>query len=87
MTNIFVSENVSGNVADNNASIKYLISKLTRRELDVLNLLAKGLSNKEIATELYLSAGTIRIYLSTIYGKLGVSSRTQAAIMAKDFGM
>ena len=83
MTNIFVSENV----VNDNASVKDLISKLTSRELEVLNLLVKGISNKEIAAELYLSTGTIRIYLSTIYGKLGVSSRTQAAIMAKDYGM
>ena len=60
---------------------------LTPRELEVLHLLTKGLSNREIAAELYLSPGTIRVYLSNIYLKLDVSSRTQAAIMAKECGI
>jgi len=83
LTNIFVSENVQ----DDKVSVNDPLSKLTNRELDVLNLLTKGLSNREIAAELLLTSGTIRIYLSTIYGKLDVSSRTQAAIMAKNYGM
>ena len=57
---------------------------LTPRELDVLHLLANGLSNKEIAEQLLLSTATINSYLRTIYGKLGVSSRTQAIRHAGD---
>ena len=60
------------------------LDELTRRETEVLRLLTTGLSNREIATELYLSPGTIRIYLSNIYAKLQVGSRTKAVIIAKE---
>jgi len=56
---------------------------LTARELEVFELLLCGLKNREIAEELHLSEGTVRIYLSTIYSKLGVNSRSQA-ILYKD---
>ncbi|WP_172373057.1 LuxR C-terminal-related transcriptional regulator [Sporosarcina jiandibaonis] len=55
---------------------------LTPRELEVLKLLTTGLSNRKIADELFLSPGTVRIYLSNIYAKLQVKSRTQAVIIA-----
>lgn len=51
---------------------------LTRREGEVLLLLAEGLSNADIASRLVVSAGTVRTYLSAIYGKIGVRSRTAA---------
>ena len=60
------------------------LNELTRREIEVLRLLTTGLSNREIAAELYLSPGTIRIYLSNIYAKLQVGTRTQAVIIAKE---
>lgn len=53
---------------------------LSSRELDVICLVAEGLSNKEIASRLYLSEGTVRNYLSSILDKLGLRDRTQAAI-------
>ncbi|MCS1382472.1 LuxR C-terminal-related transcriptional regulator [Lysinibacillus sphaericus] len=56
---------------------------LTPREKEVFDLLAKGVTNREIANMLNLSAGTIRVYLSTIYQKLGVKSRSQAILLAK----
>lgn len=52
------------------------------REKEVLTLLAKGYSNADIAAELFLSEGTVRNYTSTIFAKLGVSDRTQAAVIA-----
>jgi DNA-binding NarL/FixJ family response regulator len=55
---------------------------LTERELDVLRLVAQGLSNKEIARSLGLSEGTVKVHVSNILNKLGASSRTQAAMMA-----
>jgi two-component system, NarL family, response regulator LiaR len=58
------------------------LEPLTERELDVLKLLAKGLSNGEIAEALNLSEGTVRNYLSTLFSKLGVSDRTKAAVLA-----
>jgi DNA-binding NarL/FixJ family response regulator len=64
-----------------------LTEPLTERELDVLNLLANGLSNQEIAESLKLSEGTVRNYLSTLFGKLGVSDRTKAAVLAIQHGL
>jgi len=55
---------------------------LTEREKDVLRLLGKGHSNKEIAAELFITERTARTYVSNILGKLGLSSRTQAALWA-----
>lgn len=55
-----------------------LVEHLTKREMDVLRLLAEGQSNAEIAQHLVLSIVTVNSYLRSIYGKLGVSSRTRA---------
>lgn len=60
---------------------------LTPREMDVLQLLASGASNREIASQLFLSEGTIRVYLTTIYSKLEVQSRTQAILLAKEWDL
>ncbi len=61
-----------------------LIEPLTPREREILGLLADGLTNREIADRLYLSHETIKWYNKQLYGKLGVSNRTQAAAMAQD---
>jgi NarL family two-component system response regulator LiaR len=55
---------------------------LTERELDVVRLIAKGQSNKEIAAELVISEATVRTHVSNILGKLHLASRTQAALYA-----
>lgn len=55
---------------------------LSEREREVLILLAQGLNNKEIAQRLYLSVRTVEGHLANIYGKLGVHSRTEAALYA-----
>jgi NarL family two-component system response regulator LiaR len=55
---------------------------LTERERDVLRLLGQGLSNKEIGAELFITERTARTYVSNILGKLGLQSRTQAALWA-----
>ena len=60
---------------------------LTARELDVLRALSQGLSNKAIAHSLYLSESTVRTYLSRIYSKLGVTSRTEALIEGRKLGL
>jgi LuxR family transcriptional regulator, maltose regulon positive regulatory protein len=67
-----------------NAENKNPLQGLTPRELEVLKLLTTGLSNQKIADKLFLSPGTVRIYLSNIYAKLQVKSRTQAVIIAKE---
>lgn len=60
---------------------------LSHREREVLRLLAKGLSNAEIAGQLFLSEGTVRNYVSTLFAKLGVADRTQAAVIALRHGL
>ena len=55
---------------------------LTPREMEVLQLIAQGLSNKELAEELTISEKTVKTHLSSIYSKLNLSDRTQAAIYA-----
>ena len=59
-----------------------LIGQLSDREREVLRLLATGLSNTEIAQILFLSEGTVKNYVSALFSKLGVTDRTQAAILA-----
>lgn len=60
---------------------------LTGRERDILKLLGHGLSNKEIALELTLTEMTVKGYVSDLLAKLGVSDRTQAALMAVRYGL
>ena len=64
-----------------------LISQLSEREREVLRLLAEGLGNSEIAGTLFLSEGTVKNYVSIIFSKLGVTDRTQAAILAIRLGL
>jgi ATP/maltotriose-dependent transcriptional regulator MalT len=59
--------------------VEPLIESLTAREHDVLALVADGLSNREIAHELAISEHTVKFHLASIFGKLGVSTRTEAA--------
>jgi DNA-binding NarL/FixJ family response regulator len=63
------------------------LATLTRRETDVLRATARGLSNKEIARELALAEVTIKLHLSAIFRKMGVRSRTEAAMMAAKAGV
>lgn len=60
---------------------------LTERERDILKLLARGMSNKEIAAQLVLTDMTVKGYVSDLFAKLGVNDRTQAALMAVRFGL
>lgn len=64
-----------------------LTEKLTERETDVLHLIARGFNNGEIASRLHLSEGTVRNHVSAILEKLGVSDRTQAAVIAIQHGL
>lgn len=60
---------------------------LTQRELDVLRLAAAGLSNSQIAAELYITLATVKTHLAHTYAKLGVSSRTAAIAAARERGL
>jgi len=64
-----------------------LADTLSERELDILRLLARGFSNAEIASQLALSPGTVRNYVSSVLSKLEVSDRTQAAVLALRYGL
>lgn len=63
-----------------------LIEPLSEREREILSLVARGLSNTEIAEQLHLAHGTVRNYVSEIIAKLGASDRTHAAILAAKRG-
>ncbi|MFL7808532.1 MAG: LuxR C-terminal-related transcriptional regulator, partial [Anaerolineae bacterium] len=64
-----------------------LLEPLTERELEVLELLAAGLSNAEIGQRLYISLPTVKSHTRNIYGKLDVHSRDQAVIHARALGI
>jgi DNA-binding NarL/FixJ family response regulator len=68
-------------------SASTVTADLSEREREVLELLAQGLTNAEIAARLSLTRGTVRNYVSAILAKLGVEDRTQAAILAVRYGI
>jgi len=59
-----------------------LTEPLTRREREVLRLMSQGLNNAGISAKLFISEGTVKNYISSIYGKLGINDRTQAVLFA-----
>ena len=64
-----------------------LIEPLSERELEVLQLIAEGLTNQEVANRLYLSLHTVKVHARNIYGKLGVKNRTQAVAKGRALGI
>lgn len=70
-------------------SIKHhpLAAQLTDRELQVLEGLTQGKSNKEIARDLDITEPTIKLHVKTLYRKVGAANRTQAALIARDAGL
>jgi LuxR family maltose regulon positive regulatory protein len=64
-----------------------LLEPLSERELEVLQLLAQGLTNPEIASRLFLSLNTVKAHTRNIYGKLDAHSRTQAVARASALGI
>jgi LuxR family maltose regulon positive regulatory protein len=64
-----------------------LLEPLSEREIEVLRLIAGGLSNREIADALYIAVSTVKSHANNIFGKLGVKSRTQAVARAQDMGL
>ncbi|TMB70773.1 MAG: response regulator transcription factor [Chloroflexi bacterium] len=74
-------------ISTGDPSSQLTVRKLTPRERRVLELLAGGLSNKEIAQQMRYSVGTIKNVVAHVFDKLGVPDRTQAAILAAKAGM
>ncbi len=64
-----------------------LAEPLSEREVEILQLVATGASNREIAAQLYIAEGTVKNHVTNILGKLGVRDRTQAALKARDLGL
>jgi LuxR family maltose regulon positive regulatory protein len=60
---------------------------LSERELEVLRLIAEGLTNREIAERLIVAVGTVKAHTSNIYGKLGVANRVQAVTRARELAL
>src|SRR5579863_2275407 len=60
---------------------------ITRRELEILELVAQGLSNREIAGKLFVSENTVKTHCSRAFDKLGARRRTQAVVLGKEFGL
>lgn len=60
---------------------------ITRRELEILELIAQGLSNREIAEKLFVSESTVKTHSSRVFDKLGARRRTQAVQLGKEFGL
>lgn len=73
--------------ADSVARARRRLEALTAREIEVLVRVGRGLGNAEIAGELRLSTGTVKIHVSRILAKLGCANRVQAAILAHDAGV
>lgn len=88
----FLDPNVTGKLLEQTASQQVqpsskITDELTNREEEVLRLMARGLTNSEIADRIYLSEGTVRNHVSAIFTKLDVPDRTQAVIIAIKHGL
>ncbi len=64
-----------------------MIEPLTEREIEVISLIAAGLTNKDIAAELIIAPGTVKRHAHNIYTKLNVSNRTEAVAKARDLDL
>ena len=69
------------------APAQSLVDPLTKREMEILSLIATGLKNKEIAATLFISLNTVHYHTKNLYSKLGVNSRTQAITRAKELNL
>ena len=74
-------------LGDQIAAVEKIDFDLTERESEILELMAQGLTNADIARTLFLSEGTVRNYTSHLFSKLGVNDRTQAVIAALRYGL
>ncbi len=80
------SQNKAGDNQENNQTAA-LVNQLSGREKEILQLMAEGLDNKEIAKKLFIAEQTVKNYVSVIYSKLGVRDRVQASRMVMEAGL
>jgi ATP/maltotriose-dependent transcriptional regulator MalT len=64
-----------------------LVEPLSQREQEVLELIAQGLTNREVAQKLFITTSTVKVHTRNIYGKLDVGNRTQAIAKARTLGI
>ncbi len=69
------------------AGVKQVASVLSPREIATVQLVAVGLSNREIGERLFISEGTVKIHLSNVYRKLGIDSRVDLTVLAREKGL
>lgn len=74
-------------VSQTNATRKELFAELTRREMEVLEMLGKGMKNRAIADALFLSEKTVKTHVGAVLKKLHVNDRTEAALLANKHGL
>lgn len=80
-------ESILSDSRERSMSSPFIASDLTSREIEVLKLIARGATNREIARKLVISEGTVKNHISSILSRLGLRDRTQAAIYAKEKGL
>jgi ATP/maltotriose-dependent transcriptional regulator MalT len=78
---------MTGKVGITGAGMGSLVEALSDRELEVLKLVTAGMSNREIAEQLFISPGTAKTHIHNLCGKLGVRNRTEAAMKAKELDL
>jgi len=85
----YVSRNIAAAFSPRARLVDYAGDKLvaTPREREIMSLVARGLSNREIGVALFVSEATIKFHLKNIYAKLGVNDRTEAALLAVQRGI
>jgi LuxR family maltose regulon positive regulatory protein len=84
---VFAAEGHKIETETSPALAQSLVDPLTKREMEILSLIATGLKNKEIAATLFISLNTVHYHTKNLYGKLGVNSRTQAITKAKELNL
>lgn len=84
---VAIDDDIADAVLQHARPVVDLIEPLTVRELEVLHLLASGMTNKEIASRLGISDHTVKFHVNGILGKLGVDSRTEAVVQAARLGI
>jgi DNA-binding CsgD family transcriptional regulator len=87
LSNYNRSSILEGKPEERNPAAIPLVEPLTAREAEALQLIAGGMSNREIADRLGLTANTVKGYIKNIYGKLGANRRVQVAARSKELGL